>query len=241
VAATDLPLVLEAVGQLDQELTRLTRHAAALAGPLSPRDRASTVTSLRAALDRANDAIRSMRDRVLEGATELTVERFESAFRARTIVVQIQLQALKHAEPEVAHRLWPAPGRFQSVDALSSFLLDRIGRLNATWSEERRELKSRGDNAEYRALIAAVVTAERALIAIGTDSDLISFLAVGASLTCEEFRVACRVIAALLDVPLAPLTPITQRSIRAASLARRLAPHGANFSALTRSDEDLDD
>jgi hypothetical protein len=241
VAATDLPLVLEAVGQLDQELTRLTRQAAALAAPLAAPDHVSTIANLRRALERATRAMNSMRERVLDSATELTVDRFESAFRARTIVLQIQLQTLKLVEPQVAHRLWPSTGRFQSVDDVSVFLLDKIGRLNAGWSEARRLLKNGDAEPDYRALIAAVATAEHELIAVGKNSDLISFLAAGASLTSEDFRTACRVIAALLDVGLAPLAPITERSIRAPSLTRRLASHSATFSTLIEYEEDFDD
>jgi hypothetical protein len=89
-------------------------------------------------------------------------------------------------------------------------------------------------------LIAAVAAAERELLLIGKHDDLASFLAVGASLTSEEFRTACRVIAALLDVALAPRAPITRRSIRASSsLARRLSPHTVVFGHL--SEDDLDD
>jgi hypothetical protein len=241
VAATDLPLVLEAVGQLDHELVRLTRQAAVLAGPLAPRDHVATVTNLRRALDRANRAMHSMRERVLDSATELTVDRFEQAFRARTIVLQIQLQTLKIVEPEVAHRMWPSGGRFQSVDDVSVFLLAQIGRLNASWSETRRSIKSKKVEPDFRALIAAVATAERDLIAIGKDHDLISFLAAGASLTCDDFRTACRVIAALLDIALAPLTPITERSIRAPSLARRLASHAPTFSAPAEPGDERDE
>jgi len=241
VAATDLPLVLEAVGQLDHELVRLTRQAAVLTGPLAPRDHVATIANLRRALDRANHAMRSMRERVLDSATELTVDRFESAFRARTLVLQIQLQTLKILEQEVAHRLWPSSGRFQSVDDVSVFLLAQIGRLNAGWSEARRLLTGKASEPDHRALIAAVETAERDLIAIGKDHDMISFVAAGASLTCEDFRTACRVIAALLDIALAPLPPITRRSIHAASLARRLASHAPTYSALGESGREPDE
>lgn len=236
---SDLPLVLEAVEALGAELARLTQQATSLGGVLSARERAATVTKLRRAQASVNRALAAVRDSVLESADELSIERFESAFRARSIVLQLQLQRLKQIEPQVAHRLWPASGRFKSVDDVSAFVLDRIGRLNAAWSEERRGVRQ-NHSPDSPTLIAAVARAEHALIAIGKDSDVASFLAVGASLTCEEFRTPCRVIAALLAVALAPLAPITRRSLHASSLARRLARHAATFSIPADNEEDLD-
>jgi len=233
-----VPLLLEAVEQLDAELLRIHRGTCAVAA--SPGEHLATVTNLSRAVKRASRALRSVRENVLDSAAELTIDRFESAFRARTIVLQLQLQTLKQLEPQVAHRLWPASGRFQSVDDVREFLLDRIGRLNAHWAEDRRAHARDDERPGYRVLVAAVAKAERALTAIGEDSDVISFLAVGASLTCEDFRTACRVIAALLDVQLAPIPSITLRSLRAPSLARRLAPH-ATFSTFDDTEEDLDD
>jgi len=193
--------------------------------------RISTVATLHTGIDRAHRAMHALRERILDSSLELTVERFEGAFRARAVVLQVQLQDLKRAEPEVAHRLWPA-GRFTSCVEFSSFLLDRIGRVNADWLDDRRDASERDEQLSHRRLIAAIAKAERALIAIGNDCDVISLLAVGASVTSTRFHTACRVIAALLAVPLAP---VTSRAVRRPSLAGRLAPHAVTF---TPSSED---
>jgi hypothetical protein len=234
VAASDLPLVLEAIGHLDLELERLTHQASDLVAPSSIGDRASTAIGFRKAIERSNRALCALRERVLDSTSRLTLPRFESALRARTSVLQVQLHELTLAEADSATRLWPC-GRFGSLVDVSAHVLDRLGRVNAMWLEARRSLGADEDGADHRRLIAAVAQAERDLIAIGRDIDLISFLAAGASVAPVRFRLACRVIAALFEVPLGPLTP---RVARGPSLARHLAPHVTTFTAAAPSEED---
>ena len=240
VAASDLPLVLEAVGNLDQELDRVTRHATALGASLTAHDQRAAASKLYKAITRATYAARSIRNSVLDSATELTIDRFESAFRARTVVIQIQLKVLAHVEPQIAHRLWPSPGRFTSVAEVGAFLLEGIGRANAEWHDGRRAIHADEGGAAHSALLVAA-SAERCVIELGRDADLALFLAAGASLTCVVFRTSCRVIAALLDVPLAPLARATERSLRASTLAHRLSPFPATFSTAVDGEETLDD
>jgi len=231
VAASDLPLVLEAVGHLDHELSNLSRSVSMLGGAASD-GHVSTVATLHTGVDRAHRAMYALRDRILDSSLELSMERFEGAFRARSAVLQVQLQLLKRAESEVTHRLWPS-GRFTSFVEFSAFLLDRLGRVNAGWIADRCEASADDEQVDHRKLIAAVAKAERALIAIGNDCDVISLLAVGASVTSTRFRTACRMIAALLSVPLAPLEP---RVAHQSSLAGKLAPHAVTF-APSKEDE----
>lgn len=140
-----------------------------------------------------------VRERVLDSTSELSVDRRESSYRARAVVLRLQLQELRLAESEVVQHLWPAPGRFHSLDDMSSFVCDRIGRVNAGLVTARHEVAKD----DHRALIAAVAKAEYQLVEIGRDHDLVCFLAAGAAMTSPRFRTACRVIAALLGVPLA--------------------------------------
>ena len=241
VAASDLPLVLEAVGNLDQELERLTRHASALGASLTAHDQRAAASKLYKAITRATYAARSIRNSVLDSATELTIDRFASAFRARTVVIQIQLKVLAHVEPQIAHRLWPSPGRFTSVAEVGAFLLEGLGRANAQWHDGRRAIHADEGGAAHNLLLVAAASAERCVIELGRDTDLALFLAAGASLTCDEFRTPCRVLAALLDVPLAPLARATERSLRASTLAHRLSPFPATFSTAVDAEETLDD
>lgn len=200
VAASDLPLVLQAVGELDRELTQLTRHASVLDTPVPTRDYATILRKLRASVGRTSHAMGLVQERVLDSTSELSVDRLASSYRGRAVVLRLQLQELRLTEPEVVQHLWPAPGRFHSLDDMSSFVCDRIGRVNAGLVAARHDAAKD----DHRALVAAVAKAEHQLLEIGRDNDLVCFLAAGAAMTSPRFRTACRVIAALLGVPLAP-------------------------------------
>src|SRR3569833_2844635 len=211
VAATDLPRVLEAVGNLDQELERLTRHASALGASMTAHDQRTAASKLYKAITRATHAARSIRNSVLDSATELTIDRFESAFRARTIVIQIQLKVLAHVEPQIAHRLWPSPGRFTSVAEVGAFLLEGLGRASAQWRDGRRAIHADEGGAAHNLLLVAAASAERCVIELGRDTDLALFLAAGASLTCDEIRTPCREIVVFFVVFFASLARPTER------------------------------
>jgi hypothetical protein len=210
-------LLIEAVDELDRELTRIIQRNSASATP------AATIVSLRRALHRVHRASENLLDRVLDSATELTADRFESAYRARTVALQIQFQALEHFEAEVAGQLWPAPGgRFQSLAQVRAHVFEGIGRANDRWFTERGLIAEVDPSLRHRALINAVAKAERELLRLGKDDDLACFLAAGAALSSPGFRRSCRIVAALLSVPLAP-------DSRKPSLAHRLVKHRATY------------
>ena len=174
-----------------------------------------------------------MRERILESATELSVERIELAYRARSLSLQIQLQELWIAAPGVDDLLWP--GRFQSLGDVSSYLLGAIGRVDATWLEHRRFAGDVSPSCRPRTLIHAAAAAESALLAVGRDADLVSFLSAGVTVGSEPFRTACRVISALLNVtPVA----IASHTLRNPSLVGRISLSAVTFASTSLTDEE---
>ncbi|MGH7057563.1 MAG: hypothetical protein ACREFZ_06705, partial [Acetobacteraceae bacterium] len=73
----------------------------------------------------------------------------------------------------------------------------------------------------------AIERVERGLADLGKDPDLACFLAAGASVASERFRTACRALAAVLDVPLAPPAALPFSRL---SLAQELARHEGEFT-----------
>jgi len=230
VAGSVLPILLQALGELEQELTR---HAAVLLGPAIELDRSASAARLRLSLGRLKTATEAMRDRILESATELSVDRIESAYRARSRSLQIQLQELWIAAPDVEHLMWP--GRFQSLGDVSAYLLEAIGRVDATWLEHRRFAGDVSPSCRPRTLIHAAAAAESALLAVGRDADLVSFLSAGVTVGSEPFRTACRVISALLNVtPVA----IASHTLRNPSLVGRISLSAVTFASTSLTDEE---
>ena len=85
------------------------------------------------AFTKVQTSMRSLRAHVVDSAAALTAEWHESALRARTALVLVQLAELKACEHEVAREERLQTGRFQGLRDVDTFLLDRIGRVNATW------------------------------------------------------------------------------------------------------------
>ena len=230
MAGSVLPILLQALGELEQELTR---HAAVLLGPAIELDRSASAARLRLSLGRLKTGTEAMRDRILESATELSVDRIESAYRARSRSLQIQLQELWIAAPDVEHLMWP--GRFQSLGDVSAYLLEAIGRVDATWLEHRRFAGDVSPSCRPRTLIHAAAAAESALLAVGRDADLVSFLSAGVTVGSEPFRTACRVISALLNVtPVA----IASHTLRNPSLVGRISLSAVTFASTSLTDEE---
>ena len=228
MAASDLPILLQALDELEQELTR---HASVLLGPATELDRSASAARLRLSIGRLKTATKAMRERILESATELSVERIELACRARSRSLQIQLQELWIAAPDVEHLMWP--GRFQSLGDVSAYLLEAIGRVDATWLEHRRFAGEVSPSRRPRTLINAAAAAESALLAVGTAADLVCFLSVGVTVGSEPFRTACRVISALLNVTPVPLASHTFRN---PTLVGRISLSAATFASTSLTD-----
>jgi hypothetical protein len=203
-----LALVLEAVGQLERELELVRGYADARSYALG-----DPLADIRRVLACATGTVGILRDRLL--SSELSLEGQAAGLRARSTTILMQLVELVRAEPEVASRLWPALGRFQSVRDVSAYLVDRLTKIDTTWWTDYRAIgRERSTRAEIRRreYQRAFVLADEAITSIGRDADLACFLAAGAAVSSRSFSTACRVLAALLDVPLASRTTDSDRA-----------------------------
>ena len=142
----------------------------------------------------------------------------ELAIRAKALFVAAQLNELAHAID--AERRAPASlarcealftGKLRSIDDLASLFCDAFARINATWLPHRARGAGTpmpgerpGSHAEratrYR---AAISDSQRALVALGDDPTIASFLRAGAALSdWPAVHSACGRIALALQISL---------------------------------------
>jgi len=192
VATFDLALVLQALTRLDIELVRLQSHADRLNAPWAG---GPAMVALYDVLRRVSSAMRELRERVLDTTPSDAVDLREGALQARIVVTTLQLSELQAAE---------LTRHFDRVVDVAIVLNRELGRVNAEYAAEKKQLLSCGASESHHEAIALIERAERAVDAIGQEPSLACFLAAGASVSAERFRSACRTIAMLLGVPLAP-------------------------------------
>lgn len=121
----------------------------------------------------------------------------EDALRDRCIEILFQLCELKAAAPQIPSHICDSK-RGLPVDDVCMRIACAVGRVMASYSAERERAL-----AERRETIALGL-AEQAIEDIGRLPDVACVLAVGASLQSERVRQACRNIAALVGLWLAP-------------------------------------
>lgn len=168
------------------------------ADELGSRREASVVT-LRALLRRALLTMRDLRTELVEASIAAqSIDRRESSLHARTVVLVLQLAELKAAEHELPTDFWSTCRTYSSITEVSRFLCAEVGRVNAAYLAERR--RAHPEDASARTI--AISNAENAIEAIGVDPDFACFIAAGASLRSDRFRIAARMIGTLLGIPL---------------------------------------
>ena len=201
MATFDLALVLQALTRLDIELVRLQSHADRLNAPWAG---GPAMVALYDVLRRVSSAMRELRERVLDTTPSDAVDLREGALQARIVVTTLQLSELQAAESTVSREFWMMTRHFDRVVDVAIVLNRELGRVNAEYAAEKKQLLSCGASESHHEAIALIERAERAVDAIGQEPSLACFLAAGASVSAERFRSACRTIAMLLGVPLAP-------------------------------------
>ena len=202
MAALDLAFVLEALTRLDLELVRLQNQADRLSAPWAG---GTAMVALYVVLRRVSSAMRELRESVLDSTTpSKTVDLREAALQARIVVTSLQLSELQAAESTVPREFWHSTRHFDGVLDVAIVLNRELGRVNAEYVAQKKRLTARDPSESYDPALALVERAERAVDAIGQEPSLACFLAAGASVSAERFRSACRTIAILLSVPLAP-------------------------------------
>jgi hypothetical protein len=123
-----------------------------------------------------------------------SVDCWEGALCVRTAIVAQQIVELKAAANDLSRDFWPV-GEFASIDDVTSYMSREVGRVNAGYRAQRR-----GTVVDDEQALQAVIDAEAAVDAIGRESAVVAFLVKGASVAAARFKVACRMLMALLDV-----------------------------------------
>ncbi|MGN6105485.1 MAG: hypothetical protein ACTHU0_10305 [Kofleriaceae bacterium] len=133
--------------------------------------------------------------------TEATssIERWESALRVRCAIIAQKLVDLTIAERDLLDCRWPSSA-FASASDLSTYVSSAVRRAKAAYRSDRR--RNTGTEALH-----AVVAAESSIDAIGREPAVVAFLLWGSSVEAERFRLACRMLAVLLDVSPATESP----------------------------------
>jgi hypothetical protein len=137
------------------------------------------------------------------GAAQLalleSVATLECLLRLRSAAVQLELAQLHRVERDVPHDAFV--GRFTSVLDVSRFVLDLVGRINASIVRERVILRGSTAEEAYRSAYGiALANAEWAFGMIGSDPDLRGFLATGARAKADSVRASCQMLSLLLAV-----------------------------------------
>ena len=205
VASPDLAFVLDGIAQLDRGLTVAVGHADMLAAHGFAAMR--TCSELRQVLEESLLGTRRLREQVLLFIGTDVDRCLELVLRERTAALLMRLADLALAEHEVlgyARALYT--GRFQRLVDVSTYLIARVGELNESWFTARIDLDTWATDVEREAATdrfrLVLKHAERGFAAIGRDPDVGRFLRVGARVPSVPFRLACRVLATLLELPL---------------------------------------
>ena len=212
--------------QLERELTAVWRQVGALAaGP-----DAAAIARVRLAVEAAALTMSTLRYRVLDDATGLTVALQEAGVRARAAIVRLQLANLAEAEHELATDAPPLVPPFERVADFATYVTDRLGRASAGWVRERSALALVADHAGQTTREAlyrvALNNAEYAFVAIGKDPVVARFLTAGSQVSSSRCRLGCRTLALVFESAVAPVTQGSTQPTRARAdtpPARRIA------------------
>ena len=217
--------MLEAVVQLERELTAVWRQVGALAA-----EPVAAVARLRIAVEAATLTMSTLRYRVLDDATGLTIALQEAGVRARAAIVRLLLANLAEAEHELAADAPPLVPPFERVADFAAYVLDRLGRASAGWVRERSALALVADHAGQNTCEAlyrvALNNAEYAFVAIGKDPVVARFLIAGSQVSSSRCRLGCRTLALVFESAGALVTQESTQPTRARAdtpPARRVA------------------
>jgi hypothetical protein len=186
-----VPLVLEAIEQLEGELVRVHHNVRGIAA--WPASSSVEIASIRASIRRARGVTWGLRGHTLAlGENDDSDTIRASSLRARAIVMAIHLSEMERLGRGLAEH---PIGRFPDVDAFKDHLLGEVGRINATWMSEAKQAISHGASDERDTLART----EAAYAALGRQRDVAEILAWGAARPSLAFSTACRVLALMLD------------------------------------------
>ncbi len=121
----------------------------------------------------------------------------ESEVLGRCVRVLLHVAALKLAADELPEGFWHAESVFSSVDDVARDVTVRI-------KHALDDYRASPLDEQHQTRCTVLVEIERSLIAIGRDPAIACFIAAGASVRSRRVREACRGLAALLGLALAP-------------------------------------
>lgn len=121
----------------------------------------------------------------------------ESEVLGRCVRVLLHAAALKLAARELPEGFWSAESVFTSVD-------DVVSDVSARLKRALDEYRAPPMDGQPGTRCIGLVEIERSILAIGRDPAIACFLAAGASIRSRRVREACRGLAALLGLALAP-------------------------------------
>jgi hypothetical protein len=197
--------LLEAIEQLSRNLTIALGHADLMIA--HERLNVNVMRSMRDSLETAFSTLSVLRERVLTGSVGATDSLRETSLRERSAAVVSQVAELRIAETDVAvYGRDLLGGRFHSLLDVTLYVLNGVTAANNRRLDARLAVDEAGTDvfslgASREAYQFALEDAERDFLAIGHDPDFVRFLEAGAWVPSEPFRMACRVIAMLFEVP----------------------------------------
>lgn len=131
-----------------------------------------------------------------------TIDAREYQLRMRSAALHLELHRLQRAATDAPSEMFG--GRFASALHVSAFVLDLVGRINASLLRERAlraSIVERTWRATYR---IALANAEWAFGMIGREPELYRLLAIGARADSDALRTSCQMIGLLIGAPVGP-------------------------------------
>lgn len=204
--------VAEMLQRLEQQGAVIRPQAVMIATALS-NDRYPVALVASAELHRALDAFVTTTERLQDhvvahdGMGDLGESVGELALRARALVIKVQLDVLCRvlAEPRAQARAgaWFG-GELPGIDALRTFVSDRLTKIHAVWLPYRvgqPAVPGMIDTERTAAYRMMVRVAQRALCALQSEPDLARFLASGMDAQdLPEVHIACKQIHTVLGL-----------------------------------------
>jgi hypothetical protein len=150
---------------------------------------------------------------------ELAIGVREGVLRIRSAALHLELLRLQQAAKE-APTAMPA-GRFTSALDVSTFVLDLIGRINASLLRERARRASTDERAWRAIYEITLANAEWAFEMIGKDRDLARFLVEGGRSGSRRFRESCQMLGLLLGASVAGLDRAARKHLSTSAVRVR--------------------
>ena len=190
MAATRVVLALDALADLDRELSMVVLQAESATASVDP----VVVEGLRLGLAQVQSVQRRVRKQVVASVAEDDQEWRASVLRTRTLVVLGQLQLLEHAARESDVR-FPSSA-FATVGELRRYLVGRIARIHSALRHAADDIDTTvGSDATRRMLHSvALGKAEYGFTALALDLDVSTILHAGTRSSSAMFATACQAL-----------------------------------------------